>query len=1448
MVRLLEQTRLRRERLNEKLGKTPDPAPRKRTLEENTSYNIIQSNIIDDDSPKRHCVREVEKAVHPDTPAISGVKSRITVLTQTRQQWSDPGMYHSNQETGRDEAHPTMFQQTYEQKDHSPEPVKRKNRFAQLAQHINNWEDDLSHPKIQKEEEKKPKWQPPKSEPEPFQTQQSSLPSSAVESRERHSSVPNVKRTTPPSPKKTAAPPPPPPPPLPPASIVVARSPVAKWSPKKSAAPPPPTDSAVKRASLHLRQPSGSLVAENPKQQASRSLVVLLRVKQTEDLIPVNAPDLENKVQQQSSEEKNVKPLFERISTWNTKADTPIKIQKPEDPTLQPVSARMASWEQKVSQTPTTERAVSTKVLGTPKLTCTPAKQTGSAMKNSVPPNTKYFPMQTPQKSEISDTDPALRPVSDRMASWQQKDAMANPPREEEPTAYSVLARMSAWEHASSSNQVSYVKKVDPGLSPQRSPTKDNLKPVFTPSKSKTAVTSCESFKDSITERANQIRTGQSPVHSLPPRPPSQTKGLGNGHGSHSPRAGTSPVRGAITPTKQGLGSPTLVGSATKMLQERLMEKTVNSKTNQLADKIRQERMAEVNALKNRWQNGILKDDTSSETEAAKMEEQMPVPQVNPVVARTPQDKREAIKAKARADFDRKLAAMGFDISDQGAAYTFNSNGTRDDDNEMTRKEETINDSMPQMKQPSTTSVAAANDQRTQKQTESKPTSSIYRLVSKKSDASEKPFVRQESLKKVRFEDRASSIEGDSGTDRQTSDELDSTEDFDPQSEESVTETTQESDLTSSQESFESESDGLELRHNDQGPVHKQPQQHKQYEMYDDGDDVSLSAFVPQSVRRQSVLPHGPNDDTQSITSEESIDCAPYRGGHMSTTNLRALAQSAQDSGSRQTDERVRKRQQPVNQSSDESDDEGHGGDVNDFLDEAIDETECQKYKDSQPVAAPRKRMSHMMATTVGELPVRDRPSSHPVNMATSAQPGNLAYSVSMYRSQRGVTTTVQTTVNITRSPQQYENDASESQMKITRNSHYVQEDVVEEDIEMPVELPPEQQRKTIRERIQELQELVNQEQSVIMQTSNALNQCCSDSSAFAGSSEQVECHRLLLVSCQKRQAYLTEVQRLKETGRLDPPGHGPKGSFTISDIRLPLKKEFVQKIGTTSDNIVHYFIILVRNGPQVIVTQMLSTHDPMMRGSLDFPNLIKIHGITGDFKVILKIYSMSVSREIKKEKKKKTPRKQSRHGITMESPGGPNAVRSTSFTLITTVPLTMKSLDKNSFTLERITYLSPLHGTIYMKLKCMMEQNVEERGFLTMFEDVSGLGAWHRRWCVLFGNKLAFWKYPDDENKKDPIGYIDLKRCITEKVGLVARDICARPNTLEMMTVRQPRRGEKDTLITKTYNTLTTMKHMLSADTKEERIVWCNKINRALANLRTWHADAMRPIKAQIE
>ena len=35
------------------------------------------------------------------------------------------------------------------------------------------------------------------------------------------------------------------------------------------------------------------------------------------------------------------------------------------------------------------------------------------------------------------------------------------------------------------------------------------------------------------------------------------------------------------------------------------------------------------------------------------------------------------------------------------------------------------------------------------------------------------------------------------------------------------------------------------------------------------------------------------------------------------------------------------------------------------------------------------------------------------------------------------------------------------------------------------------------------------------------------------------------------------------------------------------------------------------------------------------------------------------------------------------------------------------------------------------------------------MFDDVGGLGAWHRRWCALRNGVLYSWTYPDDEKDK---------------------------------------------------------------------------------------------------
>ncbi|XP_076111793.1 uncharacterized protein LOC143080032 isoform X3 [Mytilus galloprovincialis] len=1006
-----------------------------------------------------------------------------------------------------------------------------------------------------------------------------------------------------------------------------------------------------------------------------------------------------------------------------------------------------------------------------------PVKQMATPVNNKPPCKTSSSePSQSNANREPDSDDPASKPVSSRMASWQQRVNSSVPPKEEEPTAYSVTARMSAWETMSSSNQVSNIKKVDPGSSPSKSPCRQG--PIQSNISKARTVTPSKNVKDSIMEKASKIQSSiTTPVSNLQP--------------------GQSPAG--------------KIGSATKMIHQKLFDQVQHSKTGDMADQMRKQRMAELNTLQNRWTNGVLKEDKLQDNVVEPAEVKN---------ATAPVEKKDAIRAKARED---EQASYDFKKGQQKS-------GSESSGEESSRKgkaptpptapplPQQTNKALPP--RPTSQPNFKANGKQS-----AKPGTSLYRLISQKRN--DKPDVptnkaQDHSGKKVQFEDSFDSTEDDElyakKSSSSTEDETDIGENGDPTTD----------DMDTQDDSFESSNSAFSTDV-DHHPVNKElPPINNQARHYmeedTDGDDCSLSAFVPASVRRESILPHGPPQDATPQKSEShgrktqhTVASVPSAVRHQSTTNLKkyldetsssqgsstSSLNSETDSNQSSFDEDSRRMQETTD------DDETNEAEIDDFLDEAMSDEESEA---KQPQVTPRKRRSHMIATSGAYEAHGDE--------------HNLVYSVSMYRNKR---------------------DGPQSpDRKIVRNRQF-QADIEEEEIEMPTHLPPDVERKSVQERIHELQELVSQEQSVIMQTSNALNQCCLGNSHFAGSAEQVECNRLLLLACQKRQAYLTEMQRLKETGHLDPPGHGTKGSLTISDIRLPLKKEFVTKIGTTSDTTVHYFLILIRNNAQVITTQMLSTHDPMMRGSLDFPNLIKIHGISGSFKLTMEIFSMNVSREsIGKDKKKKTPKKSSMKSghITMPSPGGPTAVRTTSFTLITTLPISMKSLDKTSFTLERISYLSPLHGTIYMRLKCLMEQNVEERGFLTMFEDVSGLGAWHRRWCVLAGNKLCFWKYPDDEQKKDPIGYFDLKRCITEKVGLIPRDICARPNTFELVTVRQPRRGEPDTLISKTYNTMTTTRHMLSADTKEERINWCNKINRALANIRTWHSDAMRPIR----
>lgn len=125
----------------------------------------------------------------------------------------------------------------------------------------------------------------------------------------------------------------------------------------------------------------------------------------------------------------------------------------------------------------------------------------------------------------------------------------------------------------------------------------------------------------------------------------------------------------------------------------------------------------------------------------------------------------------------------------------------------------------------------------------------------------------------------------------------------------------------------------------------------------------------------------------------------------------------------------------------------------------------------------------------------------------------------------------------------------------------------------------------------------------------------------------------------------------------------------------------------------------------------------------------------------------------------------------------------------------------------------------------------------------------------------------------QDPFSRINLMECVTESVEGVSYDVCARSYSFLLSSMRPPQKTDKvrfllvpsttirnssgfllnifdvikPTTILYLQNSLvmtchlhaTAMRHLLSADSKEERQSWCSKINLTLANLRAWNAPA---------
>ncbi|RVE66687.1 hypothetical protein OJAV_G00109800 [Oryzias javanicus] len=352
-----------------------------------------------------------------------------------------------------------------------------------------------------------------------------------------------------------------------------------------------------------------------------------------------------------------------------------------------------------------------------------------------------------------------------------------------------------------------------------------------------------------------------------------------------------------------------------------------------------------------------------------------------------------------------------------------------------------------------------------------------------------------------------------------------------------------------------------------------------------------------------------------------------------------------------------------------------------------------------------------------------------------------------------------------------YSIDAYRStRVKETERPHVKQVIVRKEDVTEGADEPRGSTAFSVRQKMKILTSEVNLQQTVIHQASQALN-CCTDEEHGKGSQVEAEAERLLLVATEKREALKSELERLKA----DPTGQkkasaGPeqgaasasKGAITLQELRLPLKADFVCSTANRPESTKHSFFILIRAGAEdAVATPLASTHRGLSGDTLTFPTKFSISDVSSDFQIQLQVYCLVQKHEVCSDKKKKpnkskaiTPKRflaitKSANTPVMASPGGPNAVRTSNFVLVGSHTLSLSSIGKNKFPLEKVPFLCPLEGHIYLKLQCEVGSKVEERGFLTMFEDVSGFGAWHRRWCVLSGYCISYWTYPTTKKER---------------------------------------------------------------------------------------------------
>uniref|UniRef100_A0A0K0DTK8 PH domain-containing protein n=1 Tax=Strongyloides stercoralis TaxID=6248 RepID=A0A0K0DTK8_STRER len=376
---------------------------------------------------------------------------------------------------------------------------------------------------------------------------------------------------------------------------------------------------------------------------------------------------------------------------------------------------------------------------------------------------------------------------------------------------------------------------------------------------------------------------------------------------------------------------------------------------------------------------------------------------------------------------------------------------------------------------------------------------------------------------------------------------------------------------------------------------------------------------------------------------------------------------------------------------------------------------------------------------------------------------------------------------------------------------------------------------------IRKLKESIRVQQDQIAQASRAILYC-NENDNFKGSREEVDAQRALLIANEKKKVLLMEYEKIKMNVDTNSLSRHSRGTLFITNIVLKLSKEFIHvHINQKANSYIYYFIVLIKIAEKVLYTQLASSDTEIKNGYIEFKVQMNLKNIPANFKGLLEIFCLRTKKDLrhvkdaKNKSKTLTPFKRFSSSASSSNNRQPNIsptnTINSSFQKIGSLSFNISHVNMKNFILKDVK--QPLEGTISLNMDCIPEKEscVEYKGFLNLYQFIGDLSSWNRYWCVLKGSNMIFWKYPEEEDKKQPAIIIDLESVKGEVEHINDESACF-PNTMQLRVEVLDKKK------------LSTIRILFAADTLSQMELWLTYINEVIKYISLWCSKKISPKK----